>query len=55
MGAVCGRVPNDVVSDLIQREAGHIFHESGDNYLFMAKSAFDPNIAPGTAFVPLAL
>ena len=49
VGAVCGRVPNDVVSDLIQREAGHIFHESGDNYLFMAKSAFDPNIAPGTA------
>ena len=46
---MCGRVPNDVVSDLIQREAGHIFHESGDNYLFMAKSAFDPNIAPGTA------
>jgi len=49
VGAVCGRVPNDVVSDLIQREAGHIFHESGDNYLFMAKSVFDPSIAPGTA------
>jgi methyl-accepting chemotaxis protein len=47
--ALCGRVPNDVLGDLIQREAGHIFHESGDNYLFMAKPGFDPGIAPGTA------
>jgi hypothetical protein len=31
MGYLCARVPNDVVGDLIQREAGHIFHESGDN------------------------
>lgn len=46
---VCGRVPNDVIGDLIQREAGHIFHESGDNYLFMVKSGFDPAIRPGTA------
>jgi methyl-accepting chemotaxis protein len=44
-----GRVPNDVLGDLIQREAGHIFHESGDNYLFMVRSEFDPGIAQGTA------
>ncbi|WP_412480673.1 methyl-accepting chemotaxis protein [Azonexus sp. IMCC34839] len=49
VGLVCGRVPNDVLGDLIQREAGHIFHESGDNYLFMVKSAFDPSIRQGTA------
>lgn len=49
VGAVYGRVPNDVIGDLIQREAGHIFHESGDNYLFMVRSEFDPAIAPGTA------
>ncbi|MDO8206819.1 MAG: methyl-accepting chemotaxis protein [Gallionella sp.] len=49
LGAVCGRVPNDVLGDLIQREAGHIFHESGDNYLFMVKPGFDAAIQPGTA------
>lgn len=49
LGAVCGRVPNDVPGDLIQREAGHIFHESGDNYLFMVKPGFDASIQPGTA------
>jgi len=49
VGCLCGRVPNDVLGDLIQREAGHIFIESGDNYLFMVKSAFDPSIRPGTA------
>ena len=49
VGAVCARVPNDVVGDLIQREAGHVFHESGDNYLFMARPVFDPAIRPGTA------
>lgn len=49
LGAVCGRVPNDVPGDLIQREAGHIFHESGDNYVFMVKPGFDPSIQPGTA------
>ena len=43
------RVPNDVVGDLIQREGGHVFHESGDNYLFMAKSVFNPAIQPGVA------
>ena len=47
--ALVARVPNDVVGDLIQREAGHIFHESGDNYLFMVQSRFDPTIKPGTA------
>jgi methyl-accepting chemotaxis protein len=49
LGAVCGRVPNDVPGDLIQREAGHIFHESGDNYLFMVKPGFDTSVQPGTA------
>ncbi|WP_428773200.1 methyl-accepting chemotaxis protein [Vibrio sp.] len=46
---LCGRVPNDVLGDLIQREAGHIYSESGDNYLFMVKANFDSSIAPGTA------
>lgn len=46
---LCARLPNDVLGDLIQREAGHIFHESGDNYLFMVEARFDPAIAPGTA------
>lgn len=49
LGCLCGRVPNDVLGDLIQREAGHIFAESGDNYLFMAQSRFNPAIQPGTA------
>ncbi len=49
VGCVCGRVPNDVLGDLIQREAGHVYPESGDNYLFMAESRFDTKIAPGTA------
>jgi methyl-accepting chemotaxis protein len=49
LGCLCGRVPNDVLGDLIQREAGHVFIESGDNYLFMVKSLFDPAIRPGTA------
>ena len=46
---LCARVPNDVVGDLIQREGGHVFHESGDNYLFMARSVLDPSIKPGVA------
>lgn len=46
---LCGRVPNDVIGDIIQREAGHIYSESGDNYLFMVKSKFDPSIQPGIA------
>lgn len=46
---LAGRIPNDVVGDLNQREAGHIYRDSGDNYLFMAKSNFDPAIAPGIA------
>lgn len=49
VACLCGRVPNDVLGDLIQREAGHVFIESGDNYLFMVKSVFDPSIKPGTA------
>lgn len=46
---LCARVPNDVLGDLIQREAGHIYQESGDNYIFMVESRFDPAIEPGRA------
>lgn len=49
MGCLCGRVPNDVLGDLIQREAGHVYPESGDNYLFMVRSTFDPSVLPGIA------
>lgn len=49
MGCLCGRVPNDVVGDLIQREAGHVYPDSGDNYLFMVESRFDRSIKAGTA------
>ncbi len=49
LGCLCARVPNDVLGDLIQREAGHVYAESGDNYLFMVDSRFDPRIRPGTA------
>jgi len=49
IGCICARVPNDVLGDLIQREAGHIYSESGDNYLFMVESRFDSSIQPGTA------
>ncbi|QHT59251.1 methyl-accepting chemotaxis protein [Paenibacillus lycopersici] len=48
-GALCGRVPNDVIGDLIQRESGHVYPDSGDNYLFMAKPGLLADIAPGTA------
>ncbi|TVP90549.1 MAG: methyl-accepting chemotaxis protein [Pseudomonadaceae bacterium] len=48
-GALCARVPNDVLGDLIQREAGHIYQESGDNYIFMVESRFDPTIEVGRA------
>ncbi|QIA66080.1 methyl-accepting chemotaxis protein [Vibrio astriarenae] len=48
-GCLIGRIPNDVIGDLIQREAGHIYSESGDNYLFMVNSIHDPSIQPGIA------
>lgn len=48
-GCLCGRVPNDVMSDIIQREAGHVYADSGDNYVFMVDSRFNPSIRPGTA------
>src|SRR5690554_796054 len=48
-GCLCARVPNDVLGDLIQREAGHIYQESGDNYIFMVDSRFDASIEPGRA------
>ena len=44
---LCGRIPNDVMSDIIQDEDTHIYKDSGDNYLFMVKST--RGIAPGTA------
>lgn len=46
---LAGRVPNDVLGDLIQREAGHVYRDSGDNYLFMVKSCLDPKIPQGIA------
>ncbi|UTT86241.1 methyl-accepting chemotaxis protein [Vibrio pelagius] len=46
---LCGRVPNDVIGDIIQREAGHIYSESGDNYIFMVESNHDPRIEAGVA------
>ncbi|MCW5624517.1 MAG: hypothetical protein KIT73_07375, partial [Burkholderiales bacterium] len=49
VGCLCGRVPNDVIGDLIQREGGHVYRDSGDNYVFMVESRFDPAIKPGTA------
>ncbi|MDB5055778.1 MAG: methyl-accepting chemotaxis protein [Bacilli bacterium] len=48
-GAICGRVPNDVLGDLIQRESGHVYPDSGDNYIFMAKPSLNSGILPGTA------
>jgi hypothetical protein len=30
---LCGRIPNDVMSDVIQEEDTHVYKESGDNYL----------------------
>ncbi len=44
---LCGRIPNDVMSDVIQEEDTHVYKESGDNYLFMVQSNRD--IAVGTA------
>lgn len=46
---LCGRVPCDVMSDILQREDGHVFRDSGDNYLFMVDSRFDSSIPAGTA------
>lgn len=48
-GALCGRVPNDVIGDLIQRESGHVYPDSGDNYIFMAQPELNKHIDPGTA------
>lgn len=48
-GAVCGRVPNDVIGDLIQRESGHVYPDSGDNYIFMAQPKLITHVPPGTA------
>lgn len=48
-GALCGRVPNDVIGDLIQRESGHVYPDSGDNYIFMAQPKLRRQVEPGTA------
>ncbi|MCA0758594.1 methyl-accepting chemotaxis protein [Paenibacillus sp. N4] len=48
-GTLCGRIPNDVIGDLIQRESGHVYPDSGDNYIFMAKPALNTDIPPGMA------
>lgn len=48
-GYLCGRVPNDVIGDLIQRESGHVYPDSGDNYIFMAQPKLNTHVAPGTA------
>lgn len=47
LGILCGRVPNDVMADILQHESSHIFKESGDNYIFMIDST--TGIAPGTS------
>lgn len=44
---ICGRIPNDVMSDILQDEDSHIYKESGDNYLFMVKS--NREVEPGVA------
>jgi len=44
---ICARVPNDVMSDIIQEEDTHVYKESGDNYLFMINSK--RSVKPGTA------
>jgi len=49
IGCICARIPNDVMGDVIQREAGHVFRDSGDNYVFMVESRFNPEVKPGTA------
>lgn len=46
---LAARTPNDVIGDLIQREAGHIYQDSGDNYIFMNQSNLDPSIEQGIA------
>ncbi len=49
VACVCGRIPNDVLGDLIQREDGHVYPGSGDNYLFLVKAGFDTDRRPGCA------
>ncbi|MCH8506329.1 MAG: methyl-accepting chemotaxis protein [Ectothiorhodospiraceae bacterium] len=49
VACVCGRIPNDVLGDLIQREEGHVYPGSGDNYLFLVKAGFDTERRVGCA------
>lgn len=44
---LCGRIPNDVMSDVIQEEDTHVYKESGDNYLFIVEN--NRGIPVGTA------
>lgn len=47
LAVLCGRVPNDIMADILQHEASHIYKESGDNYLFVVKSTTE--VLPGTS------
>ena len=47
VGVLMGRLPNDVQSDIIQREDAHIYKGSGDTYIFMVKST--TGLPPGVA------
>ncbi len=38
LSVLCGRVPNDVMADVLQHESSHIYKGSGDNYLFLVES-----------------
>lgn len=46
LAVLCGRVPNDVMADILQHESSHIYKESGDNYLFIVDSS---TIPPGAS------
>ena len=55
VGCLCARIPNDVLSDLIQREAGHVYRDSGDNYLFYGGIPLRPHDPPRHSALPLPL
>ncbi|MEE9382062.1 MAG: methyl-accepting chemotaxis protein [Nannocystaceae bacterium] len=47
LGILMARLPNDVQSDVLQRDDAHIYKESGDTYLFMVEST--TGVRPGVA------
>src|SRR5690606_3490126 len=49
LSSLCARIPNHMLGDLIQGVSGHIYHESGDTYIFIAESCIDPHRDPGRA------